>query len=910
MLKQNFALDVNDSDANLRQKVEAGLTALGIDLETTAPYLLHLLAPNVAVNLPASMPPEAVKYRIFEALRLLTLAGATRRPVVLAIEDLHWVDKTTEAFLTFLLDHIAGARVLLVCTYRPDFVSTWSRKSYHHAISLTRLVQYDSYQMLLALLGTTQVQDALAQLILDKAEGVPFFLEELVKSLQETAAIELHAGTWQLTTEATTLHVPDTVEEVLMARIDRLPEEAKQVLQLCAVIGREVSWELLKEVAALPEWELLAHMRALTDAELLYERGFVTQTTYIFKHALTQEAAYRSLLTARRRVLHQRVAVTLETLFPDRLEEHAGQLAYHFGESTQADELAKAMVYARRAGERHMILLAYAEAARFFQMALQALERQEPVDAAQRCALLLALGEAQRKAGERQQALATLQQAANSARVLRAADSLAQAAIEYEQAIWVSEFPAAPAVCLLEDALQALPEEDSALRARTLTHLARVLFRSGQHRAIAYSQQAVAMGRRLGDPTVLAVNLLAILPLLGLAHSDERLAYATEMLRLAEAASDTELMREAQGWLVICALERGDVEAFNTALAAEAELVNELKMPYHLYEHLFHQTLGALFEGRFVEAEQLAVQTRNMAQSLQGIDADGIFGLHMFIIRREQGRLKELESVIRYFVQQHSAASTWRPGLALIYSELEREREARALFESLAQHDFADVPQDALWMVCMTYLAEVCTFLGDTERAATLYRLLRPYAARNAMVNEAACYGCVSRYLGMLATTMAQWDEAEQHFEEALVMNARISARPWLAHTQHQYAVMLQRRNQPGDHEKALSLLDGALLTARALGMRTLEERVSTCMQQPATLGTPTPSYLDDLSQRELDVLRLIVAGKSNRDIADTLFISLSTVASHVRHILTKTNTTNRTEAAAYAIQHGLSPQP
>jgi DNA-binding NarL/FixJ family response regulator len=121
---------------------------------------------------------------------------------------------------------------------------------------------------------------------------------------------------------------------------------------------------------------------------------------------------------------------------------------------------------------------------------------------------------------------------------------------------------------------------------------------------------------------------------------------------------------------------------------------------------------------------------------------------------------------------------------------------------------------------------------------------------------------------------------------------------------------MLQRRNQPGDHEKALSLLDGALLTARALGMRTLEERVSTCMQQPATLGTPTPSYLDDLSQRELDVLRLIVAGKSNRDIADTLFISLSTVASHVRHILTKTNTTNRTEAAAYAIQHGLSPQP
>jgi DNA-binding NarL/FixJ family response regulator len=137
-----------------------------------------------------------------------------------------------------------------------------------------------------------------------------------------------------------------------------------------------------------------------------------------------------------------------------------------------------------------------------------------------------------------------------------------------------------------------------------------------------------------------------------------------------------------------------------------------------------------------------------------------------------------------------------------------------------------------------------------------------------------------------------------------------MGARPWLAHTQHQYAVMLRRRNQPGDGAKALSLLDEALRTARDLDMRGLVERVSTCLQQPVPAVAPTPGYLDDLSPRELDVLRLIVAGKSNRDISDTLYISLSTVASHVRHILTKTNTTNRTEAAAYAMQHGLSPQP
>ncbi len=209
-------------------------------------------------------------------------------------------------------------------------------------------------------------------------------------------------------------------------------------------------------------------------------------------------------------------------------------------------------------------------------------------------------------------------------------------------------------------------------------------------------------------------------------------------------------------------------------------------------------------------------------------EAAGIFGLQVFTLRREQGRLKELEPVVRYFVQQHSVAAAWRPGLALIYSELGRTEEARAEFELLAQHDFADLPRDALWMACMTYLVDVCTFLGDRARAATLYQLLLPYAGHTAVVGTAAaCYGAVSRYLGALATTLGRWDEAVQHFEDALAMNARMGARPWLAHTQHQYATMLLARDLAGDSEKARELLKAALVTARELGMRALEERLT-----------------------------------------------------------------------------------
>ena len=333
--------------------------------------------------------------------------------------------------------------------------------------------------MLTALLGTPHMQDELATLVLNKTEGVPFFLEELVTALRETGAMTLYEDQWRLTASATAVPVPGTVEEVLMSRLDRLPEGAKSVLQTGAVIGREVSGALLQEVVGLPEHELTTHLAALTEAELLYTRGLQPQTTYVFKHAFTQEATYRSVLTARRRELHHRVAVTIEALFPDRLEEYYGQLAYHYLEGVQGDAGAKAIAYAVRAGERYMALPAYAEAARFYHLALEVLAQHAPADEAQRYALLLALGVAQRKASEHVDALETLQRAAESARRLGSAASLAQAAIEFEGVTWVSLLAMEPAVHLLQEALQELGEEHRTLRARALGSLARALLFTG-----------------------------------------------------------------------------------------------------------------------------------------------------------------------------------------------------------------------------------------------------------------------------------------------------------------------------------------------------------------------------------------------------------------------------------------------
>jgi DNA-binding CsgD family transcriptional regulator len=296
---------------------------------------------------------------------------------------------------------------------------------------------------------------------------------------------------------------------------------------------------------------------------------------------------------------------------------------------------------------------------------------------------------------------------------------------------------------------------------------------------------------------------------------------------------------------------------------------------------------------------------------VRGTDVSGVLGVHMFTLRREQGRLKEVAPAVRMFLQQHSEASGWRPGLALVYCELGMEEEARAEFEKLVSEDAVNLPLDALWTVCMAYLSEICALLGDSSRARPLYRLLLPYSSYNiATGGGVAFFGAASRYLGMLAATMSNWEDAERHFQGAIAMDARTGSRIWLAHSYHEYAKMLLARSQPGDLAKAKPLLNQALDISREVGMGVLEEHVLALRNQADTragerlLAHPYPN---DLTEREVEVMQLIAQGKSNREIADSLFITTNTVANHVKNILSKTGSANRTEAATYAMRHNLT---
>lgn len=381
LLRQNFRIETTDTAEQIAQKVRTGLQGLGVDLDATLSYLLHLLGVQLDSRIPEDMPPEVLKTKTFDALRLITLKGAQVQPLVMAIEDLYWVDKTSEEYANFLLDHISGARILLVFTYRPEFVPRWSGKSYHSSVNLTRLSNRESHRMLTSLLQGAPVDEQLIELVLEKSEGVPFFIEELVKSLVESSAIEAKDDRWTLKTDARQVHVPNTVEELLTARIDRLPEAAKRVLQIGSVIGREFSWELLKPVADTPDMELIAHLSALKDAELIYERGIHPQTTYIFKHAFTQEVAYESLLLATRRQLHQQIGEIILAQHGDNLDEWTGILAHHFAHSSDA---ARALLYLVQTGQRALRVYANVEALRAFTQAMEILDTLSPTEATRR----------------------------------------------------------------------------------------------------------------------------------------------------------------------------------------------------------------------------------------------------------------------------------------------------------------------------------------------------------------------------------------------------------------------------------------------------------------------------------------------------------------------------------------------
>jgi len=358
ILRNNCGITEVDSTTAIIDKVRYALQEVGMTPEEWAPFLLDVLGVKDGTDRLSALSPEAIKARTFETLRQLSLRGSRRRPLLFAVEDLQWVDRTSEDFFTLLVESLPGAPILFLSTYRPGYRPPWMEKSYSTQIPLQPLSPQDSLSVVQSVLQTPQVHGPLAQVIIAKAEGNPFFLEELARSMGEGSDLP------------PALPVPDTLQGVIMARIDRLPDRPKQLLQTASVLGREFSLRLLGTVWEGPE-PFEPHLRELARLEFLHEQTGPEEPTYVFKHALTQEVAYGSLLERYRRLCHGAVGLGLERLYAGRTDEVVELLAHHFGRSAESE---KAVDYAILAAEKAQRRWANIEALAYFDAALKRLE--------------------------------------------------------------------------------------------------------------------------------------------------------------------------------------------------------------------------------------------------------------------------------------------------------------------------------------------------------------------------------------------------------------------------------------------------------------------------------------------------------------------------------------------------------
>jgi predicted ATPase len=400
LLKNYFQITPRDDERQVQEKVAGKVLILGRALEDTLPYLFALLGVAEATGSLQHMDPQIRKRRTLEAIKRLLVRESLNQPLILIFEDLHWLDTETQAFLELLSESVATARILLLVNYRPEYRHEWGSKTFYSQLRLDPLGREEAEEMLTALLGDGSTLQPLKQFILAKTEGNPFFMEEIVQDLFEQKVLVRDVSrvgtahptpTGALPESFTDLHIPPTVQAVLAARIDRLPLEEKGLLQTLAVIGKEFSLSLLTKVVDQSEDKLQSLLSHLQAAEFIYEQPAFPEVEYIFKHALTQEVAYGSVLQERRKALHERTAQAIEILFHPRLEEHYSDLAHHYSRSTNTE---KAVQYLHLAGQQAVQRSANAEAITHLTAALELLKNlpATPERDQQELTLQIALG--------------------------------------------------------------------------------------------------------------------------------------------------------------------------------------------------------------------------------------------------------------------------------------------------------------------------------------------------------------------------------------------------------------------------------------------------------------------------------------------------------------------------------------
>lgn len=878
--------------------------------EAAGPQLAPLLGRDLAGK-PVG-DPDAERLRLHRAAAAALSQACEDRPLVLVLEDVHWADGATIALLRQLLRSPASERLLLIATYRDapadvgtDLAAAVAEMRRSEAVLHLRLrglsaADVGRWVRRVAGAGEDAALGGLPEELLALTAGNPFMLGELWRSLDELDALRTDAGGVRLDRSLAGLASPDGVRDVVGDRLGRVDPGVRAVLELAAVAGPEFRVDVIhRALASAPEGAPAGPAAALAHAEGL---GMVepvppSAVSYRFAHELVRRAVVERLPGLRRAELHLSVATAMEELGA----AGPAELAHHFTAAAAVGGAERAVAHGRAAARAAAAAAAHDQAA----VHLARVRELTPSGAAERTVLSLELGEEQTRAGDAPGALDSFREAAALARADADARVLARAAIGFEEACWRPGITDAGAVEILEEAERALERDDALARdlVRVRCGLARALAYRGEYaRAERIAAGAVADARALDDPSGLARALVATFFAAGGRPSPELAADLAEAHEVARRAGHREVEIEADIWRMVVLTRMGDAAGARERLVAVQRAGEQTGLPFVL--HVAEQAAAALAlaEGRLADSEAAAERSREWGEQLRGRDSHGVYGIQVFNVRREQGRLGELAALARILAAE--AGEAWRPGLVALLAETGLDEEARAQLGALLRDGTALRDEGGIAVAGLAYLAEAAVTLGDVEAARALRPALAARAGEVLMVaNLVACLGAAERLEGMLAATEGDHEAAVALLETAIARDAELGFATWVAWGAHGLARALRGRGAPGDRERAAQLDARASQMAERHGLAALAARVAAAAAPPA----PDPG---DLSPREIVVLRLLARGRSNREIGRELHISEHTAANHVRSILRKTGSANRTEAADRARRLGVIDTP
>ncbi|MEA2353448.1 MAG: eukaryotic-like serine/threonine-protein kinase [Thermoleophilaceae bacterium] len=801
--------------------VRAQLGREGADVATMVPELRDLVpdlppAPDIA--------GDGARFRLLESVASFLGKAAAGRPLVLFFDDLHAADAPSLLLVRFAAAQLAEVPILIVGCYRDtevgpelgDALAELSREPAVGRLALRGLSETDTSRLLELTMGEGPEHD-LAARVQAETQGNPLFATEIGRLLASEGAREHDR-----------LPIPEGIRETIGRRVSRQSDRCREVLALASVMGREFDPRVIGRVGDLDEDDLFPLLDEAAAARLV---GAVPEAggRLRFSHILVRDVLYEDLSAARRMRLHGAIADALEKLFAANPGPHLAELARHYLAAGPA-AADKAIDYSRRAGDQATSQHAYEEAVRHYAEALRVMEVSGPSDPADLCELLLPLGEALRGAGNAEESKRVLLRAVDLAEAAGRADQVARAALGYGGPFsWARASTDPLLVPLMERALAALGDGDSPTRVRLLARLAAATRDNPKREPrVRMAEEAVAMAKRIGDPAILASALEGQWEAIegppdvagGGVEAGARL---TELGRQAGDLHHVYIAHDLRfnGFLSLADRAGVDVE-----LDALARLADELRQPARRWYVGTARTMVALLEGRLEDAEHLIDETLAEGERAESWNAAVSHRIALFVLRREQGRLAELEGTVARSIHEYPALFRFRTAQVHLYGELGREADARAAFDAVLAHDLANEYVDAEWLFSMCMLADPCAFLGDEEAAARLYSLLLPHEHLYARAPVEAVFGSAARGLGVLATVLGAFDDAERHFLRAIEVEWRMGARPWLAHAQHGLAAMLLERGEDGDVERARALVEEALATYRELGMESWGDRL------------------------------------------------------------------------------------